>query len=81
MAAKLRGRVDTKKCGDLKTAIGDATDAALRDGIAGAVVLLSPACASFDQFKDFEQRGIEFQRLVAEMPRGSLRNAKRGETA
>jgi UDP-N-acetylmuramoylalanine--D-glutamate ligase len=81
MAAELRGRVDTKKCGDLKTAIGDATDAALRDGIAGAVVLLSPACASFDQFKDFEQRGIEFQRLVAEMPRGSLRNAKRGETA
>jgi UDP-N-acetylmuramoylalanine--D-glutamate ligase len=55
MAAELRGRVDIKKCGDLKTAIGDATDAALRDGIAGAVVLLSPACASFDQFKDFEQ--------------------------
>ncbi len=81
MAAELRGRVDTKTSGDLKTAIGDARDAALRDGIAGAVVLLSPACASFDQFKDFEHRGIEFQRLVAEMPRGSLRNFKRGETA
>ena len=81
MAAELRGRVDTRKSGDLKTAIQDAQDAALRDGIAGAVVLLSPACASFDQFKDFELRGIEFQRLVAEMPRGSLRNVKRGETA
>ena len=81
MAAELRGRVEIKKSGDLKTAIRDARDAALRDGLAGAVVLLSPACASFDQFKDFEQRGIEFQRLVAETPRGSLREFKRGETA
>ncbi len=81
MAAELRGRVEIKKCGDLKTAIRDARDAALRDGLAGAVVLLSPACASFDQFKDFEQRGIEFQRLVAETPRGSLREFRRGETA
>lgn len=80
MAAELRGRVDTQISGDLETAIKDARDAALHDGIAGAVVLLSPACASFDQFKDFELRGIEFQRLVAAMPRGSLRNAKRGDT-
>jgi len=81
MAAELRGRVETDISGDLESAIRDARDAALRDGIAGAVVLLSPACASFDQFKDFERRGIEFQRLVAELPRGSLRDFKRGETA
>ncbi len=81
MAAELRGRVETEISGDLETAVRDARSAALREGFAGAVVLLSPACASFDQFKDFEQRGIEFQRLVAELPGGSLRVSKRGETA
>ena len=30
----------------------------------GSVVLLSPACASFDQYRDFEQRGDEFRQLV-----------------
>ena len=33
------------------------------------VVLLSPACASYDQFKDFEQRGDVFRALVAKLPR------------
>ncbi len=79
-AAELRGRVETTRSGDLETAVRNARDVALREGIAGAVVLLSPACASFDQFKDFEQRGIEFQRLVAELPGGSLRTSKRGDT-
>jgi UDP-N-acetylmuramoylalanine--D-glutamate ligase len=47
-------------CGDLATAVAAAADTARP----GEVVLLSPACASFDQFRDFEQRGEEFRRLV-----------------
>ena len=47
--------------GDLEHAVAAARAAARP----GDVVLLSPACASFDQFADFEARGEEFRRLVA----------------
>jgi UDP-N-acetylmuramoylalanine--D-glutamate ligase len=46
--------------GDLETAVGQATDAAAP----GEIVLLSPACASFDQFRDFEARGDAFRALA-----------------
>ncbi|MGL6280101.1 MAG: UDP-N-acetylmuramoyl-L-alanine--D-glutamate ligase [Gaiella sp.] len=50
--------------GDLTTALEAAATAAAR----GDVVLLSPACASFDQFTSFEHRGEEFRRLVQNLP-------------
>jgi len=55
---------DTIHSGDLVTAVDRAAAAAQP----GEVVLLSPACASYDQFRDFEQRGEEFKRLVANLP-------------
>jgi len=49
-----------RECGALERAVGDARAAAR----SGDVVLLSPACASFDQFADFEVRGERFRELV-----------------
>jgi UDP-N-acetylmuramoylalanine--D-glutamate ligase len=49
--------------GDLETALSEAAAAAA----ASDVVLLSPACASYDQFEDFEARGDAFRRLVEEL--------------
>jgi UDP-N-acetylmuramoylalanine--D-glutamate ligase len=50
-------------CGDLARAVAHAAQAARP----GEVVLLSPACASFDQFSDFEARGEAFRALVEEL--------------
>jgi UDP-N-acetylmuramoylalanine--D-glutamate ligase len=46
--------------GDLETAVREA----YADAEPGDVVLLSPACASYDQFRDFEERGTRFRELV-----------------
>lgn len=56
----LAGVVPTEMCGTLENAVRLAHLCALP----GDVVLLSPACASFDQFHDYTHRGHEFARLV-----------------
>ncbi len=61
LAAALTGAsVTVHECGDLERAFAQAAAAAR----AGEVVLLSPACASFDQFTDFEARGQRFRELA-----------------
>ncbi len=59
-AKTLNGHVPVDHCGDLRSAIEKAGTAAMRDNMP-ATVLLSPACASFDMFKNFEDRGNRFR--------------------
>ena len=53
--------------GTLEKAVASALADARSSNAAAPVVLLSPACASFDQFKDFEQRGDAFRALVQDL--------------
>jgi UDP-N-acetylmuramoylalanine--D-glutamate ligase len=55
--------IPVNRSGDLETAVAAAFD----DARPGETVLLSPACASFDQFADFEDRGDRFRRYVGEI--------------
>jgi UDP-N-acetylmuramoylalanine--D-glutamate ligase len=55
-------------CGTLDTAVAAAHADARRAAAPDAVALLSPACASFDQFNNFEHRGDVFRGLVAQLP-------------
>ncbi|MDF3034485.1 MAG: UDP-N-acetylmuramoylalanine--D-glutamate ligase [Alphaproteobacteria bacterium] len=63
-AATLQGKVPYTKSGILEQAVEDSYRLALTDVCSAPVVLLSPACASFDQFQDFEHRGAVFCQLV-----------------
>src|SRR5205814_4438619 len=56
----LSPHIPVKNCGKLDVAVSEAA----ADAKPGDTVLLSPACASFDQFRDFEDRGDRFRALV-----------------
>ena len=74
-AATLEGKVPVMRSETLSAAVVQARAAIREDGAEGAVVLLSPACASFDQFANFEARGEAFRGLVENLP------GTRGEAA
>ena len=79
-ARTLKGHAATSECGTMRLAVAQAyRDAA----IAGqpAVVLLSPACASFDQFKDFEDRGEAFRAAYVELADALAKTPAQGRGA
>ncbi|MEO6225556.1 MAG: cyanophycin synthetase, partial [Sphingomicrobium sp.] len=59
-ASLLSPHIDVAQCGTLERAVVEAA----AEAESGDTVLLSPACASFDQFRDFEDRGDQFNKLV-----------------
>ena len=63
LAGVIEAGVELHRCDGLEAAVRDAAAAARP----GQVVLLSPACASFDEFEDFEQRGERFRELVRDL--------------
>jgi UDP-N-acetylmuramoylalanine--D-glutamate ligase len=69
-ALTLEGKVPYTLCTTLQEAVEEATRQAFQDQHPNAVVLLSPACASFDQFRDFEARGEAFCQYVADVISG-----------
>jgi len=60
IAEAFQGQCPVHACGTLEAAVKKARELATR----GDVVLLSPACASYDQFNHFEHRGDSFKQLV-----------------
>jgi UDP-N-acetylmuramoylalanine--D-glutamate ligase len=83
-AAALDGRVPYARCGTMASAVRAAFDDARASG-EEAIVLLSPACASFDQYADFEARGDAFRAAVHELTKlpplygeGRLRSSQGG---
>jgi UDP-N-acetylmuramoylalanine--D-glutamate ligase len=64
----LAGHVDYEIAGTLDRAVAAAARDAAGARAAEPVVLFSPACASFDQYRNFEVRGTAFRDLVKALP-------------
>ena len=63
----LHNSVSHFKCENIETALSSALDKVNQEKRPNSVILFSPACASFDQFRDFEERGEVFKDLVGRM--------------
>jgi UDP-N-acetylmuramoylalanine--D-glutamate ligase len=74
-AHTLEGKVQFERSGTLDAAISSAARDAEASTGAEPVVLLSPACASYDQFRNFEIRGDTFRQLVGALPGVVMRTA------
>jgi UDP-N-acetylmuramoylalanine--D-glutamate ligase len=72
----LEGHLDVEMCGTLDVAVAAAARDALNNGDKEAVVLLSPACASYDQYPNFTVRGDAFKALVADLKGVALKETK-----
>jgi len=57
----------------LVATLADAVHAAAADAREGDAIVLSPACASFDEFANYEERGSEFKRIVSALGTGDAR--------
>ncbi|MCS6952227.1 MAG: UDP-N-acetylmuramoyl-L-alanine--D-glutamate ligase [Bryobacterales bacterium] len=77
LAAALEGRVPYWECGTLAAAVEQAWQRAAP----GDTVLLAPACASFDQFENYEHRGRVFKELVGRLHEASRGKGRRAEEA
>jgi UDP-N-acetylmuramoylalanine--D-glutamate ligase len=77
----LKNRAPITMAGDLETAVKQAFEDARASGEPHPVVLLSPACASYDQFRDFEDRGDRFKALVAALAEAQREPIARGGAA
>jgi UDP-N-acetylmuramoylalanine--D-glutamate ligase len=75
-AAALDGHVPFVRCGTLDNAVAGAAADAAASGAPEPIVLLSPACASFDRYRNFEVRGDAFRALVAALPGVELRGER-----
>ncbi len=64
LVATFRDLIPARCCGTLERAVREAHAGACRDPAPAPVVLLAPACASFDQFPDYAARGRAFAALV-----------------
>jgi UDP-N-acetylmuramoylalanine--D-glutamate ligase len=67
-ASQLDGKLAYSRCGDLRSALDAAHERAQRDSDGSAVVLLSPACASWDQWRSYEHRGDAFRAMARALP-------------